>query len=375
MAGALSDSKLTEDTKAHSGFALAGKADEAEIRQLLRENPTRGRISLSFEREPDYFSDAKVPGEVKQTILAHENGRIACMGTCDVRQRFVNGQPRRVGYLGGLRLDSAFAGRFDIIRRGYEFFREAESADPADFYFTSIAADNERARKFLERGLRGMPLYEFLGEFVTVVIRTTRRSESWPQLQRSARLGGECLSCLNENNRLYQFSPSWSFGELKHLEGLGLEDSLTLESQGCILASAALWDQRKYRQTVIRGYSPALALSRPAANIVAWLFRQPMLPAPNTILANAFASQLVVDPGNSGALTELIKVLDHEAFQRGIEFLTLGFASDDARLAVLRSNFRRREYLTRLYLVRWSEFGGSASELDNRVLAPEVALL
>ena len=375
MAGTLSDSKLTADAQALSGFALAGKADEAEIRRLLRENPTRGRISISLEREPDYFSDAGVPGETKQTIIARENGRLACMGSCTVRQCFVNGLPRRVGYLGGLRLDSTFAGRFDIVRRGFDFFKEVESVDPADFYFTSIAADNERGRKFLERGLRGMPLYEFLGGFVTVVIRTTRKSESWPRLQCSARVSEEWVSRLNENNRLYQFTPTWSFGELKHLEGLGLEGSLTIESQGGTLAGAALWDQRNYRQTVIRGYNPALALSRPPANIAAWILHQPRLPAPNTILANAFASQLVIDPGDPAALTELIKVLSRHASQRGIEFLTLGFASDDPRLAVLRSNFRRREYLTRLYLVRWPELGGSASELDNRVLAPEVALL
>jgi len=75
-----------------------------------------------------------------------------------------------------LRLDAAYAGRFDILRRGYQFFRELQADAPADFYFTSIAADNERARRLLERGLPSMPRYEFIGEFVTVLLRSARRS-------------------------------------------------------------------------------------------------------------------------------------------------------------------------------------------------------
>jgi len=277
--------------------------------------------------------------------------------------------------LGGLRLDSKLAGRFDIVRRGYEFFKEIESADPADFYFTSIAADNERARKFLERGLRAMPLYEFLGEFVTVVLRTKLSGISRLPLQSSLRVSEEYVTSVNEHNRACQLSPSWSVEELKRRETLGLEGPLTLTTEGRILASAALWDQRDYKQTVIRGYSPPLAFVRPAVNVAAWILGQPGLPALNTILPNAFITQLVAAPGNSQHLTQLIELLRRTAGHRGIEFLTLGFADDDPRLAVVRSNFRRREYLTRLYLVRWPEFGGAASELDNRLLAPETALL
>lgn len=374
MAGALPDSKLIETLKTHTGFALAGKADEAEIRRLLRENPTRGGISLSLEREPDYFADAHLSGEEKQTIIAHENGRVVCMGSCTVRQRFVNGRPKRVGYLGGLRLDFAFAGRFDIVRRGYAFFQEIQSVAPADFYFTSIAADNERARRFLERGLPGMPCYEFLGGFVSVVIRTSRRSITRSP-RASVRSGSKRVSHVNAHNRLYQFSPSWSVEELSGMESLGLRASVILESSGHSVASAAFWDQRNYKQTVVRGYSTGLALARPAINLAARILGQPRLPKPHTMLANAVVTQLVADPNNSAALIELIHILRAQASECGLDLLTLGFACKDPRLAAVRANFRRVEYLTRLYVVRWPEFGGAASELDNRLPAPDVALL
>jgi hypothetical protein len=377
MARALLDSKLTGRRNGRPEFAVATGADDAEIRRLLRENPTPGQISLSLEREPDYFSDAHLPGEEKQTIIAREHGRIACMGSCVVRRRFVNGQSQRVGYLGGLRLDSAYAGRFDIVRRGYEAFRELQADAPADFYFTSIAADNERALRFLERGLPGMPQYELLGQFVTVLIRAAHRASADLDKECVPQIGDKVVAHLNEHNRLYQLSPTWSVDELGALEMLGLQpqDFLCVQHEGRIVASAALWDQRVYRQTVVRDYSPLLGSARPALNLAARILGRPRLPGIDTILANAFVSHLVAGEDQPTALLQLIVGLRKLAAQRGIVLLTLGFAANDPRLATVRSKFRCREYLTRLYIVRWPEIGNPACQLDARVFAPEVALM
>ena len=38
-----------------STLRLATPADEAFLRRLLRDNPMPGSISLTYEREPDYF--------------------------------------------------------------------------------------------------------------------------------------------------------------------------------------------------------------------------------------------------------------------------------------------------------------------------------
>jgi hypothetical protein len=289
----------------------------------------------------------------------------------------VNGQPRRVGYLGGLRLDSRATGRFDILRRGYEFFRELQADRPADFYFTSIAADNFPARKFLERGLPGMPAYEFIGEFVTVLLPM----ESWTSVhsepESNALNFSELFDCLDKYGRDYQFAPRWSLGELSALQSINLkaDDFQVMRNSGRISACAALWDQRAFKQTVIRGYSPWLAMARPAVNFAARIIAKPRLPAVGSVLAHAFVSHLAVEPENPDALIALVAKLGMFAAERAIEFLTLGFAVNDPRLTLLRRKFNCREYHSRIYVVRWPKLGGSASELDGRCLGPEVALL
>ena len=92
-------------------------------------------------------------------------------------------------------------------------------------------------------------------------------------------------------------------------------------------------------------------------------------------MKHAFASHVALAPDRPDVLAPLIQSLRTEAAAKKLAWLTLGFAANDPYLAAVRAKFRCREYHSRIYVVRWSDVGGSASELDGRVLAPEVALL
>src|SRR5208337_3997731 len=119
MVGAITQSQLTTPASSAARFVLAAEEDEAAIRRLLRENALAGRISLTFEREPNYFHGSNIAGAAEQTILSFENGRLAGLGRCSIRERYLNGQVHRMGYLSDLRLDAGARGRFDLLRRGY----------------------------------------------------------------------------------------------------------------------------------------------------------------------------------------------------------------------------------------------------------------
>lgn len=375
MAGAVLERELTRTHNVE--FTVANRSDDSAIRHLLRANPMAGSISVSLEREPDYFADAHSPGENKQTIIARKNGRVVCVGNCTIRQRFINGEPRRVGYLGGLRLDVSHAGRFDMVRRGYEFFQELQSAAPADFYFTSIASDNQRARNFLERGLRGMPRYEFIGEFVTILLPTGGKLPGEIESQSRAFSLTDIAAELNKHNASFQLAPVWTADELAGLEILGLRagNFHIIRQDHSVVLGAALWDQRAFKQTVIRGYRQPLAFLRPAYNSSACLFGRPKLPAVGSGLSNAFVSHLFGKEGPSDTLVQLISELRSIATHRAIELLTLGFAANDPRLEVVCRRFRHRKYRSRIYIVRWPQIGGAADELTNAILLPEAALL
>ncbi len=385
MAGTIIESQLTAPVASSVRFALATGEDDAAIRRLLRENPMPGEIRLTFEREPDYFRSTQMANSGSQTVLGFLNERLIGVGRCSVRNCFVNGKVRRVGYLSELRLDSSAQGRFDILRRGYQFFRELHRDDPADFYFTSIAADNERSIRLLERGLPGMPAYKFASDFVTLLIPVPRdsrgkrgnnklASRGFKCVAGSHALAGELVSCLNSHAEQNQLATYWTETDLLSLEhfGLALSDfRLVLDKNNSIVACAALWDQRDFKQIVVRGYAPQISTVRPLINLSAKLFGTAHLPPVGSTLAFGFVSPVCC--GDPQLLITLIKSILPVAAERGLEFLTLGFAANDSRLATIRSQFRCREYRTRLYQVIWDE--SDELILDNRSFLPEVAFL
>ena len=380
MAGAVFERQLKPPRSSRAQFDLANRGDDAAIRRLLRENPMPGAISLSLEREPDYFADAGLPGVEKQTVVARESGRIVCAGSCTVQSRFVNGEKRRVGCLAGLRVDGNAAGRFDILRRGYQFFRELQSGAPADYYFTSIAADNLHAREFLERGIVGMPVYEWIGDFVTVVLAVPRgkKKTDWlPVGENSAAFMEEVCAFLNDQGGKRQLAPCWLVEELAALQSLGMrmDDFRIVQEEGRMNACAALWDQRCFKQTVIRNYAPWLARARPIINLAARVSRTPHLPPAGSTLAHAFVSHFVVAGDSPDYFRKCVDAMLATAQGANLEFITMGFASNDPSLALLDAEFRTRKYRSRIYMVRWPGIGRPASDLDGRILCPEVALL
>jgi hypothetical protein len=393
MAGTIIDRPLSRPRACRVRFELATEKDDAEIRRLLREHPLPGPIALAAEREPDYFADAGLADEEKQTIVAREAGRLACVGSCAVRLRFINDQPRRVGYLGGLRLDRHSSGRFDILRRGYQFFQQLQGGKPADFYFTSIAADNERARNFLERGLPGMPAYKFLCQFTTLLLPVPSSARAQQKLSRraqerlvsegvsivseSSEYLAELISCLNEHGRPSQLTAFWTEDTLRSLNKLGLApaDFQLVRNGHQAAASAALWDQRGFKQVTIRGYSRGLSLARPWINLAAQWLGTPQLPPINSALPFALLSPLAVPLEKPQSLLALVELNLALAARRRLKFLALGLAAGDARLETIRSHFRGREYHTRLYQVKWDDSTAEDIVLDGRPILPEVAWL
>jgi hypothetical protein len=370
-------------------FRLATPADDVTLRRLLRDNPLAGQISLSLEREPSYFAAAALEGADHRTIIAVEEGRVICGGSVSTRDRYVNGRPTRVGYLGGLRLDVAARGRASVLRRGYEFFRQLhERFGGPPLYLTAIAEDNLPARRLLERGLPGMPAYRPLGRLVTLVIRRRgNRDLVRRRLRRQdLELDGQepripdLAALLDRNLRQYQFAPVWLAEDLRgstNQPAAPTSDFRLIRSRGGEpVACAALWDQRAIKQTVVRGYVLALRRLRPFINLSAALLGRPRLPAVGQALSHAFVSHLATAADQPGHVEWLVRLLFGPAHSRGVDYLTLAFDDRDPRLPHLRSALRPREYASRLYAVHWPDGADAADGLDpTRLLAPEVALL
>lgn len=349
--------------------------DDAAIRRLLRDSTLPGAITLGFEREPDYFHGTGLAGAEEHTLVARTGSGLLGLGRVVVRPCWVNGAVARVGYLGELRLAPTAQGEAALVRRGFAAFRDRLRANPPLLCFTSIAEDNLRARRLLERGLTGWPRYEFLTRFVTVVLPARRLRAPPHGIAAPARLEEVADFFLREGSRA-NLATAWTPAALHALarHGLGAGDFFAAREGRGLVAAAGLWDQRSFRQTVIRGYAGWLGALRPLFNLASRLGGWPTLPAPGAVLAQAFASPLVAAPDAVDRLPALLATLGDAAARRGLTHLTLGFPAGDARLETIQRSYRSRTYVTRLYRVHWPD-ADPGPALDSRPIVPDIALL
>lgn len=284
-----------------------------------------GRIRVRFEREPSYFAGCDADTDV---LVARDAGRVVGVACRSIRKLYINGVAEDVGYLGQLRVDRAYRGQL-LTARGYRVMRELHEARPARGYYTTIVDGNAQAEGVLVRRSRGgMPRYRFVERLVTLAIAT-----------RSVASGASRVAS-GEMPNLY---PAYAAGgELVTVPG----------------GSAALVDQRAYKQTVIDGYAPALAAVRPLVNLVGRI----TLPKPNTALNHAYVTHF-----RGGDPQALIAAILKKATQ--YDHVLFGFTESDPALAIAR-RFKPVEYISSIYTVAFDD----GDDFHDRLLARPRAL-
>jgi hypothetical protein len=363
-------------------FAVATRDDDPVVRDVLARVATGGQIRLSFQREPDAFG-AHFGALSEDFILARhrtKDGRPGeLVGICErvVREVFVNRERCRLPYLAALRVLPQFRHRLVALRGGFEAVRALLGAEQdLPWSFTSIMSDNSAARRLLGANLRGMPRYEPAGELSTFVLTAQGKGKAEPDRASDIDLPGIAELLMRQAART-QFASVWTHEALRAAVGAGwlrAQDFLVLRRGGAIRACVALWDQSRFRQIVVAGYSPWLARVRPLVNVGAALLRLPGLPPPGGALRAAYLSHLAVDEESHEELEILITAARAEARRRGLALLLLGWASDHPHAAWLRQLRRQRELRSMLYVVRWPECPAPVLDPGLR-LAPELALL
>jgi hypothetical protein len=356
--------------------------DEPALRRLLRDAPLRGCVTVSLEREPRFELAAAVEGDRHDVLVARAgDGAVVGLACRSVRTALVNGAPARVGYLGQLRLTGAGRASLRAVREGFARLAAARRSDELPFDFTSIVSDNAPARRLLEAGLAGLPTYRRLGELVTLSLAIPRRA---PRAQDGLRVVPgtparleELAAFLRRHGGSRQLAACPTAAELASPErarGLAPGDFLLVERGGSLVACGAIWDQRGFKQTVVRGYAPLLAAARPVFAALAPALGLPALPRVGAALPAAFLAFVRVADGEEPAFPALLDAALRAARARRLGALVLGLGAEDPLLPAAR---RRPHvaYRSTLYAVHGADGARAAAALDGRPLGPEVATL
>ena len=361
-------------------LSLATGVDEADLRRLLRSNSVPGHVTVTYEREPDFFLGCGVTGGSYQVVVArHEpSGELAAV-VCRARRRvWIDGQEENVGYLSGVRVERRFRGRW-LVPRGLKYLGELDSKDDVRLYLATITGENREARGLLvEKPRRGFPRFEEAGRIYTAVIPVRKRPAVRDQAPHVRFAGQEDLprivTFLNRQGRSRAYSQVYSEEYFRGRATLGfsVEDFVVFERDGELSGVAGLWDQSAYKQTVVRGYSGGLGWTRPLYDVAARLTRRHPLPAPGEPLRSAYAAFVSVAGEDRLVFRALLERVHNLAAKREHSFLVAGLAANDPLLAEVR-RYAHIPYHSTLYTVTWR--GGLRAPPYGRIPHVEVATL
>ncbi|MBI3463263.1 MAG: hypothetical protein HY000_09415 [Planctomycetes bacterium] len=366
-------------------FQLATREDDAQLRAILAATPMRGRIAVSFRREPSFFDAAVVDGAFHQVVICRDQQqhRIAGFGCRSVRDRFVNGRPTPVGYLSSLRVLPDYR-PLGLLARGYAYFRRLHSDQKAQIYLTTIAEDNDRALSTLTTGRAGLPDYAFAGRYHTVVIPIPRRRHRVTscvalQVREATALDRDCLiAFLQEVGPARQFFPCLRaadfFEEKSTFRDLAPGDLLLAFRDGRLVGTLGSWDQRGFRQSVVESYDRVLGWLRPFYNAWAAITGRPRLVRVGEPLRCLTAAIPTVLENDAAVFATLLDALLVRASAGPADYLLVGLHETDPLLPVAQRR-AADSYVTRVYLVSWEDGRSFRDALDDRPRYLELGFL
>ncbi len=341
--------------------------DAAQILEILEEEEFQGTISLLFSRRPDPYASFMREGREVTIIVARDTlrDRLVGIGAASINKMFVNGEAIDIGYLFGLRIRKEYRRRYLFLPYGFSYLFDLHRDKQIPFYITTILEENLDAQRLFEKRRATMPVYRYVDDYVTYIFAAGGKARMLPDVhfRRAEPSDGEALvSFLSEQGRRYQFFPVLDRKELDRRQGhISVDDFYLLcDRVHGIVAAGTLWDQRDYKQYILKGYAGALKVLYPFSFLLPRL-GYPRLAPPGSVLNLCTLSFWVVKDDNARWCECFLSHMVQEA--RGFSYVVAGL---DARHP-LRLVFDKRPHLTyksRMYLVYNSETGREPPYLD-----------
>jgi hypothetical protein len=327
-------------------------------------------------------------GQKCQVVAARNlDGEIAGVACRATRLMFVNGSEVEIGYLGQLRVDERFRGRW-LVSRGFGFLKQLHEADPVPAYLLSVTEENREALGVLvERRRPGFPIFRDLGRLFTLALALKQSKRPKAETLLNCVISPACqedlpdiVAFLRQYGAARQFFPAYCEedfgGDATH--GFHVEDFFIARCRGEITGVIGLWDQSSYKQTIVRGYARWLRVARPAYNVGARLLARPLLPAVGEKISYAYASFVCIADDDHEVFSALLRRVYCATAERGYSYLMVGFDERDPLLKIARS-YSHIAYRSRIFLAGWNQeaniFERFYEQLDDRVPHLEIAFL
>lgn len=359
-------------------FGVAGPEDDVELRKLLAETAMPGLITVTFEREPDYFLGCTTMGDPCQVLIARHvpDGELSGVLCRAIRRLWINGQVTSMGYVGQIRVAEKYRGR-RLLKQWMPHIQAQHHDGRVRHYFGVISDENTISRSILmDKQYAGFPGATEVARIKTLGL-ILRRPKATVQASFKITRGTsdqlpQIAAFLQEHGPHKQLFPFYDASNLTGpaMRGFELGDLAIAWQDGVIVGVVGLWDQGRYKQTVVQRYNGYLRWARPFYNLGSRVFGVQPLPAEGQYLASPYASMICIANNDPVIFRVLIREVYNTAAARQYPYLMVGLTEGDPLLEVAQE-YAHITYQSRLYVGGWDE----PLALDDRVPYVEIATL
>jgi hypothetical protein len=355
-------------------FSIAGQSDDNELLFIMREIAMPGPISLTFCCEPSFLFAKNIGCIKSETMICRRNdtGKIVGFGSRSLWNIYQNGEKKTIWYLHSLRsLDEERNSM--LLLRAYRYLHSLPNDSDFPCYLTTILDDNDYAKKVLESGRAGLPIYSKIGTMITHLIPLRVKKKIRADGINVEKCNPEVLSsaflCLDDWNGKHDLSLALDLNEMRGPNSLFQDfsfQSLYVSLSGKLInGTLGVWDQKFFKQTVVKSYHQSMKIARYFYNIYSYVKGLPFLPKEGEKINMIFASFLSVKNDDQFVFESLLEKAICDWSGCGYDWLAVGLCKNSPLEKTL-IKYSKREIISSVYFVHWK---------DDNVVLPKIEFL
>jgi len=340
--------------------------DTTSLQDLINNTPQLGKITINFERYPDFFHGSHVVTTHPDiwVMLDTQEKCLAGVFSIGSREVYVNGERKRVRYGNDLRIHPDYQGGRALFR----LFKKYQEIMKNEWMQTVILSDNENSLATVGSGRAGLPDYYEYGELKTNMVYLGRRPkkkcktaiESGVHIRRASDADIDIMQAFSDKEaQKRQFYPHYDFSAVgqgnPYYRDLELSDYFLAFKGTRLVGITGIWDQKGFKQTRFLSYSGGMQVLRHVNNWQSRLLGGMTLPEAGEILEYLVLHCILIENNSVDVFTALFEEIyaSYSNSSSCYSALVCGLSADDPLNSVM-NRYRKQVLSSRHFLASYS---------------------
>jgi len=339
----------------------ADHQDNGRLNEIFRSVSMKSDLHLGVERDPDFFALYKMQ-QCEQNIFSFDiDGHMEGCCTILVRDGYIDGEKKRIGYMGDMRLTKAMAGRGIVNRHYGHIFNQFVKDSGVDMFLTSVIRSNKAAvAALVDRSPKypHKPFYAPLRKFTIQNLQfTTRKKPRKTRFTvRPATTADIPLiaTFIHEDQKKRQFGYVFTEDLLKfrldNWPGFQIENFYLAFDGSKLVGVTATWDAEQVKRFRILGYYKSMKWIKRGFNVASQFMGFEPLPQVGGTFRYFYLTHFSIPSQDPEVMTALIDRVYADYHGKGYHFCTL-YVDDNDPLKPALARYRLTGLPAELYSV------------------------